>query len=1197
MPPPSPPPAPPSPPPVPPDNFLQVPPGVLSAADAEAATYQLAAYTSSGSVERTDEHQAALFDILHRVANSTVDAGGGMAQRVVETLSFVVGDEANQATMAQAGAVLDQLVLSQASSLVAAGGSGAAQSIVTISANIQMMVAVTPPGDSQLTTQPLTVPGCPSSFEPMPANLLPTDVGIITSFFALAFDPHAGTSGVNTTGVTRLAFSYTDGTTLEVGNAMTPIRFTLPGVDTSGGEQASCSFWDTVAEAYSTEGCVGLPAPYPAGHNVSWLDNFTAHSNADLVLSWELSGPMVDDGSCYAAVLDCTSEQPGPYFVDPRTRELQLSIHPATVYPDPWEPLIESAITCGNGSNGPLRTLRVYYGHDCQLWQPDNDYNCSWNNVKQAFEGGGCVSNGPTKCMCRHLTDFASARVPKIATCSLSDMTSLNPNDLITKLKLCVPALLISQLACVLTRAPHSFRCCSLFQLVVILFGVMNVGAVIGVWMDMGQRKSALAAFQRPELGFTEHPDGELWTWRCTQEPMDCAVGAPAGTAVQLANALGVPFARLRAAVPEALVAGSVGHALGRRVGLSVTGLEAAHEENMAAMTSLRNSFSCFGGGREKIPEFDADPMMSAQAQKVGAPERIPAFSDSAERQALAPVKTGRSRGAGMLKATEASTEPGSNGGRDEVAEEMVGTALVLAFMSNAKTLKVTEQARRVAAASAHFRGVTVRGIDHDWDWLYSCYLLMLNPGNLSSRSGWLEKSRLWRFLMMQRSDGSWDADLSIAFALQSHDARPDAPPPPKTQNRFLLLLGSILGGGDDVEEMFEDAEEDKEAEARAARRSSMQPPPSVTATGEPLPSDCPLTFSRAAIIASMPPLLATLNFGFYRRQAEQARQSELLAQQEAELEAARRAAAGSMPTSPTGTEMDAAGFGVSARLAALLQVGTAQSLRTLLDGAVESLQREMGAMQRQVSAAQRAGEAAPQRMRRMEEMRRVQRATSRRLERMVSLRMALPPDPTPQPEPEPEAATPAATESGASRRPGPRGRDRRGPVRIERIWATVLSVETLSELHCCWLVDDEAEVARTIVDAGYDFLHAQARADPRVRRMLKTGTLFSAARRARREWGALQRSAVGQLRDADIINKFTALTHVQRASARIVRSMCTDHTTFATVRAHSMSSPVPALAYLRSAPPQFLDVDGYIMRWQRFMIVRAPAYDTVCAF
>ena len=31
-------------------------------------------------------------------------------------------------------------------------------------------------------------------------------------------------------------------------------------------------------------------------------------------------------------------------------------------------------------------------------------------------------------------------------------------------------------------------------------------------------------------------------------------------------------------------------------------------------------------------------------------------------------------------------------------------------------------------------------------------------------------------------------------------------------------------------------------------------------------------------------------------------------------------------------------------------------------------------------------------------------------------------------------------------------------------------------------------------------------------------------------------------LRDADVINRFTALTHLQRASARVVRSMMTDH-------------------------------------------------------
>jgi hypothetical protein len=37
--------------------------------------------------------------------------------------------------------------------------------------------------------------------------------------------------------------------------------------------------------------------------------------------------------------------------------------------------------------------------------------------------------------MCRHLTDFASARVPKVETCSLADMTSFSAADIVTKLK------------------------------------------------------------------------------------------------------------------------------------------------------------------------------------------------------------------------------------------------------------------------------------------------------------------------------------------------------------------------------------------------------------------------------------------------------------------------------------------------------------------------------------------------------------------------------------------------------------------------------------------------------------------------------------------------------------------------------------------------------------------------------------------
>ncbi len=44
-----------------------------------------------------------------------------------------------------------------------------------------------------------------------------------------------------------------------------------------------------------------------------------------------------------------------------------------------------------------------------------------------------------------------------------------------------------------------------------------------------------------------------------------------------------------------------------------------------------------------------------------------------------------------------------------------------------------------------------------------------------------------------------------------------------------------------------------------------------------------------------------------------------------------------------------------------------------------------------------------------------------------------------------------------------------------------------------------------------------------------------------------MQAHTIAQLREADVVNRFTALTHIQRGSARVVRSMMTDHSTFAT--------------------------------------------------
>ena len=133
-----------------------------------------------------------------------------------------------------------------------------------------------------------------------------------------------------------------------------------------------------------------------------------------------------------------------------------------------------------------------------------------------------------------------------------------------------------------------------------------------------------------------------------------------------------------------------------------------------------------------------------------------------------------------------------------------------------------------------------------------------------------------------------------------------------------------------------------------------------------------------------------------------------------------------------------------------------------------------------------------------------------------------------------------------------------------ERIWATVLSLSVMQEMDVCWLVDDEAEPERTVVDAGREWLEARAEEDERIKELLESGELQKAAKRAIRDWKRIMESSVAQLRKNDVLNRFTALTHVQRASGRIIKSMMTDHGTFAT----------------------FLDADGYIMRWQRFMIL-----------
>ena len=225
-----------------------------------AASLVLAVVSAAPGVVLSKESQGAALDVLGSIASSKIDATGAVGQTIASALDSVAASAvtSNPAALAQVQNVLTNLAASQATSLLAslaslAPGAPPPAPATTSTATIQTLVQVDPPGSNRLTTQPLTAPGSPSKFDPMPAGLLPTTTPLVTTFLSLKFDPNMTP---NTTGVTRLAFSNADGSEVPVANATKPILFTLPAVNLTD-DQAVCSYWDPDAQEYATHGCIG----------------------------------------------------------------------------------------------------------------------------------------------------------------------------------------------------------------------------------------------------------------------------------------------------------------------------------------------------------------------------------------------------------------------------------------------------------------------------------------------------------------------------------------------------------------------------------------------------------------------------------------------------------------------------------------------------------------------------------------------------------------------------------------------------------------------------------------------------------------------------------------------------------------------------------------------------------------------------
>ena len=84
------------------------------------------------------------------------------------------------------------------------------------------------------------------------------------------------------------------------------------------------------------------------------------------------------------------------------------------------------------------------------------------------------------------------------------------------------------------------------------LFGVMNIGAVVGFGLDARERKRLVEQMQRPETEFAELPGG-VWTWTFKQLPLGSPIEAPRGSAPTLAFLMGIPLSACCSCPPGSL--------------------------------------------------------------------------------------------------------------------------------------------------------------------------------------------------------------------------------------------------------------------------------------------------------------------------------------------------------------------------------------------------------------------------------------------------------------------------------------------------------------------------------------------------------------------------------------------------------------------------------------------------------------------
>jgi hypothetical protein len=562
--------------------------------------------------------------------------------------------------------VLDSLTKAQLSAMVVPGE----QPSTLSTSNIKAYTALDAASDTaaRLLSQATTVSGAITSVAPLPAAALAAAVsaspdglasGVGVSFYDLAFDPwDCGSS--NASAVTRMALSSSTGDELKVHHLEQLITFELaaPAADVAS-EALFCAWWDADLGVYSTAGCVALPNPAPVDVALA----FSGDLIGGLERAWSASGPLFD--GCAAEFLDCATAQPG-----------------TALLPDPEDEVATPGVGCMPGSND---VLRVYTGASCAARKPGNAADCYWDALTQAFAGDGCVLGSTLKAGATHLTDFTAFHMPRAPLALPSQRVAdvLSPAGITT---------LWTRLRWMVVTVGSAALLTTLFA------------AAVHFIVDRRVAKAALAAVQTRRLGFSRKPGG-VWTWMLssrtnTQRGND----ADPGPLAALAALAGVPPARLRLAIPEELLSGSLAAVLGRRAARAAARAAASAPKPTPSRRGRRSTGPLPRSVRPPALDVSAATLQLVDADASG--NTLPSPDSPTYDEPPSPsVRASR-----CPRPWRGSTLDCEASGLE--AETLASTAIVFAFLSARRLIPPGELAKRRAAAAAYFIGEEERATD-----------------------------------------------------------------------------------------------------------------------------------------------------------------------------------------------------------------------------------------------------------------------------------------------------------------------------------------------------------------------------------------------------------------------------------------------------------------------------------------------------